>query len=82
MFGADRIFHYNSLHDYESTWWIAVWFVFCCRPEGTTEEEMRKARDAVYESRAAIRRLVRTRSGPPVGYYQEFFDPSVLFWWR
>ena len=53
VFGADRTLRYNPLHDYESVWWVAVWFVFCCRPEGTTDEEMERARNAVYESRYA-----------------------------
>ena len=30
--------------------WIAVWFIFWCRPEGTTDEEMRRARNAVYKN--------------------------------
>ena len=39
VLGTDRTFHYNPLLDYESVWWIAVWFFFWCRPEGTTDEE-------------------------------------------
>ena len=47
---TDRIFRYTPLHDYESACWIAVWFVFWCRPEGTTDEEMRRARNPVYKN--------------------------------
>ena len=48
MLGTDRTFHYNPLHDYES---VAVRFVFCPRPEGATDEQMQRARNAVYENR-------------------------------
>ena len=48
VLGTDRTFHYNPLHDYES---VAVRFVFCPRPEGATDEQMQRARNAVYENR-------------------------------
>ena len=46
-----RIFFYNPLHDYESVWWIAVWFVFCSRPEGVANDVMEKAREWLYKDR-------------------------------
>ena len=45
-----RIFRCTPLHDYGFACWIAVWFVFWCRPEGATDEEMRRARNAVYKN--------------------------------
>ena len=50
---ADRIFFQNPLHDYESVWWIAVWFVFHSEPEGVTEDVMEEARDRVYRNRSS-----------------------------
>ena len=46
-----RIFLHNPLHDFESVWWIAVWFVFCCRPSGLPDDVMHAAYDAVYKDR-------------------------------
>ena len=48
----DRVFIYNPLHDYESVWWTAVWFVFHCKPERVTDAVMEKARSTLYENRA------------------------------
>jgi len=41
---TSRAFVQNPLHDYESAWWIAVWFVFHCKPEGVADSVMKKAR--------------------------------------
>ncbi|KAF9646647.1 hypothetical protein BDM02DRAFT_3270848 [Thelephora ganbajun] len=49
----ERIFLHNPLHDYESVWWIAVWFVFHCKPEGVADEVMEQARDKLYQNRTA-----------------------------
>jgi len=46
-----RIFLHNPLHDYESVWWIAVWFVFHCEPEGVAKHVMERARNVVYRDR-------------------------------
>lgn len=35
----ERIFLYNPLHDYESIWWIAVWFVRQCNLQGLPTPE-------------------------------------------
>lgn len=48
-----RVFLHNPLHDYESVWWIAIWFVFSCEPEGVDKHVMERARDKVYKSRYA-----------------------------
>jgi len=50
---TDRIFLQNPLHDYESIWWIAVWFVFYSKPEGVADDAMEEARDHVYWNRSA-----------------------------
>ena len=47
----ERTFLHNPLHDYESIWWIAVWFVFRSKPEGVADGVMELARDQVYKSR-------------------------------
>jgi len=47
-----RIFLYNPLHDYESVWWIAIWFVFYCEPEGVAKHVMERARNMVYSNRS------------------------------
>ena len=53
--GAGQTFRYNPIHDYESVWWVAVWFVFCCRHKGAiddeTDDKMERARNAVYQDR-------------------------------
>ena len=41
---AKRTFLHNPLHDYESIWWIAVWLVCCCKPEGVADHMMKRAR--------------------------------------
>jgi len=41
----------NQLHDYESLWWIAVWFVICCKPEGVAEHAMKQTYDEAYGDR-------------------------------
>jgi len=46
-----RTFLHNPLHDYESVWWTAVWFIFSSKPKDVPESVMEKARDAVYEDR-------------------------------
>ena len=67
---TDRIFIYNPLHDYESVWWTAVWFVFHCKPEGVADGVMEKARRTLYENRTtafASNRFLRIRKLlPPV----------------
>ena len=35
-FGKPRVFHYNPLHDIESTWWVGVWTITC---NGIIEDE-------------------------------------------
>ena len=50
----DRIFLHNPLHDYESVWWIAVWFVFHCEPEGVADAAMEEAHNRVFLGRSAI----------------------------
>jgi len=66
----DRVFIYNPLHDYESVWWTAVWFVFHCKPEGVADGVMEKARRTLYENRNtafANNRFLRIRKLlPPV----------------
>jgi len=47
-----RIFLHNHLHDYESIWWVAIWFVFYCEPEGVAQGMMEKARKKVYSNRS------------------------------
>ena len=47
----EPIFLCNPLHDYESVWWVAVWFVFHCKPNGIADPVMERAREMVYESR-------------------------------
>ena len=46
-----RTFLHNPLHDYESVWWIAVWLLFCCKPEGVADGVMEQAHDRVYKNR-------------------------------
>jgi len=46
-----RIFLHNPLHDYESIWWIAIWFIFSCEPEGVPKHVMERARNQVYRNR-------------------------------
>ena len=48
-----RIFLQNPLHDYESVWWIVIWFVFYCEPEGVSKHVMELARHEVYRNRYA-----------------------------
>lgn len=48
---SDRIFLHNPLHDYESVWWMAVWFVFNCKLEGEDDNDLKRARDNTYRSR-------------------------------
>ena len=50
---VDRVWLYNPLHDYESAWWVAVWFVFSSKPEGVTDTVMKKAYDKVYHDRTS-----------------------------
>jgi len=50
---ANRIFAHNPLHDYESVWWIAVWFVFYCKPVGVADSMMDEARRGVDKSRTS-----------------------------
>jgi len=66
-----RIFLHNPLHDYESVWWIAVWFVFHCKPAGVADSVMEEARWEVDRDRiltlslaSVIRRACRLL--PPV----------------
>lgn len=40
---VERVFLYNPLHDYESIWWIAVWFLFRCKPSGVIGGAMSQA---------------------------------------
>jgi hypothetical protein len=44
---------HNPLHDYESIWWIAVWFVFHSSPNGVAEGVMEEARSILYKGRTA-----------------------------
>jgi len=46
-----RTFLHNPLHDYESVWWTAVWFVFYSEPEGVSKGAMKRAHNEVYQSR-------------------------------
>jgi len=48
-----RIFLHNPLHDYESVWWIAVWFVFYCKPVGVADSVMEEARQEAVRSRTS-----------------------------
>ena len=48
-----RIFLHNPLHDYESIWWIVIWFIFSCEPEGVSKRTMVRARNKVYKNRSA-----------------------------
>jgi hypothetical protein len=48
---CDRIFLHNPLHDYESVWWIAVWFVFHCEPKGVADAVMEEARNYAFHDR-------------------------------
>jgi hypothetical protein len=48
-----RIWLHNPLHDYESAWWVAVWFVFHCKPEGVSDTVMEEARGMVYQNRTS-----------------------------
>jgi hypothetical protein len=48
---AVRTWLHNPLHDYESIWWIAVWFVFHSSPNGVAEDVMEKARSELYKDR-------------------------------
>ena len=49
--GIGRTFLCNPLHDYESVWWTAIWYVFCCQPDGVASRTMKEARDSVYKDR-------------------------------
>jgi len=51
MKNINRIWLYNPLHDYESVWWVAVWFVFSSKPEGVPDSVMKNAHDEVYSNR-------------------------------
>ena len=44
-----RIFLYNPLHDYESIWWVALGFVFCCNPEGLSDKKMKRGRQKIFD---------------------------------
>ncbi|KAF9783771.1 hypothetical protein BJ322DRAFT_1066999 [Thelephora terrestris] len=48
-----RIFLYNPLHDYESIWWMAVWFVFNSKIDldGATRNVSDSLRYTVYNDR-------------------------------
>jgi len=46
-----RTFLHNPLHDYESVWWTALWFVFFSKPEGVPENVMEEAQESIYERR-------------------------------
>ena len=46
-----RTFLHNPLHDYESVWWTAVWFIFSSKPKGVLEDVMKEAQDVVYKDR-------------------------------
>jgi hypothetical protein len=48
---CDRIFLHNPLHDYESVWWIAIWFVFHCEPKGVADAVMEEARNYAFHDR-------------------------------
>ena len=48
-----RIWLHNPLHDYESIWWIAVWFLFTSKPKGVDENDMHRAHSAVFGNRLA-----------------------------
>ena len=48
---TERLFLHNPLHDYESIWWIAVWFVSHCELEGAANDELENARAGVYKNR-------------------------------
>ena len=48
---TERTFLCNPLHDYESVWWTAVWYVFYCEPDGVAGRTMEEARDSVYKDR-------------------------------
>jgi len=50
---TERTFLQNPLHEYESVWWVAVWFIFYCQPDGVAEEVMERARYEVYKNRFA-----------------------------
>ena len=43
-----RIFVHNHLHDYESVWWVAVWFICRWKPG---DEDMERVRYEVYKDR-------------------------------
>ena len=47
-----RTFLHNPLHDYESVWWTAVWFVFHCKPNGVAGGVMEEARNDVFSNRS------------------------------
>jgi len=46
-----RTFLHNPLHDYESVWWVAVWFVVYCELDGVADEVMERVRYETYKSR-------------------------------
>ncbi|KAF9646538.1 hypothetical protein BDM02DRAFT_3270901 [Thelephora ganbajun] len=48
---TERIFLHNPLHDYESVWWIVVWFVFHYRPAGVANDIASQTRAEVYKNR-------------------------------
>ena len=66
----ERIFLYNHLHDYESVWWVVVWFVCHCKPDGVADEVMGRVRYEVYKNRTltfATSMIVQVfKSLPPV----------------
>jgi len=49
-----RIFLRNHLHDYESVWWVAVWFVFCCKLGTEDDGVLERLRYEVYEDRSLM----------------------------
>ena len=51
---TNRIWLHNPLHDYESIWRIAVWFLFTSKLEGVDENDMRQAHSTVFQDRPII----------------------------
>ena len=70
-----RIWLHNPLHDYESIWWIAVWFLFTSNPEGVDENDMRNTHSAVFGDH-----FLEAGSGMPAYYCQRYFTLFGGFW--
>ena len=50
---AKNTFRYGMLHDIESIWWIALWFIFNTTPKGSTTTEGQQEQAAILFSRVA-----------------------------